>query len=207
LIEHGAEGTGLMTIEHFLTVSSGKTPAEAKALANDYWNCFYACRYCNGARSATPAIDRLGRRLLNPFAHAWSEHFSLSDDDRLLPRPGDPDAEYTAEVYDLNDVRKLEMRRSRRERLDECLALLDQGPDLLDVLLARAASVGPGLQSAELLAAAERLRRSLLSAEQDLVRYAAIPEDSDSKCRCGHEGHHSLPPFLEEQMLDINLAP
>ena len=205
LVEHGAEGTGLMTIEHFLPVSTGKTSFEAEALANDYGNCFYACRYCNGARNAALTIDRSGRRLLNPVAHVWSEHFELSDDDHLLPKPEHPDAEYTAEVYDLNDARKLEMRRSRRECIDECLALLEQGPDLLDALLARAAVTEPGLRAGELLAAAEGLRRSLLSAEQDLARYAAIPEDADSRCRCGHARHHSLPLALEEQTVDINL--
>src|SRR5215210_7160639 len=77
LVEHGAEGTGLMTIEHFLPVSAGKTPVEAETLANDYGNCFYACRYCNGARIAAPVVDLRGRRLLNPCTHAWSEHFNL----------------------------------------------------------------------------------------------------------------------------------
>jgi hypothetical protein len=205
LVEYGVEGTGLTTVEHSMPVSAARTPTEAEGLANDYRNCFYACRYCNGARDARPTVDGRGRRLLNPSAQTWGEHFSLSDDDRLLPRPGDPDAEYTAEAYDLNETRKLNMRRSRRERMDENLALLSQGPDLLSALLARAAVAEPGTGSSELLAAAEKLRRAVLAAEKALIRHAAIPMDANSRCRCGHRRHHSLPPALEEQTLPINL--
>jgi hypothetical protein len=194
-----------MTIEHFVPVSTGKTRAEAEALANDYQNCFYACRYCNGARIAAPAMDSRGRRLLNPFTHAWSQHFSLMDDDRLLPLAGDLDAEYTAEVYDLNESRKLEMRKSRRERIHECLELLTQGPDLLASLVASAAASEFVTRSAELLATAEHLRSLMLSAERDLRRHTAIPDDADSRCRCGQTNHHSLPLSLDEQTVDINL--
>ena len=200
LVEHGAEGTGLMTIEHFSPASTANTPADVEALLNDYRNCFYACRYCNGSRNDAPEIDRRGRKLLNPFSHAWGEHFVLSDDDRLFPVPDDLDAEYTAEVYDLNEARKLEMRRSRRERMDESLALIDRGPGLLDALL------GLGVRSAELLMAAESLRKAMLSAEQSLMRHAAIPEDADTECRCGHGDHLSLPPALAEQTIDIDLS-
>jgi hypothetical protein len=206
LAEHGAEGTGLMTIEHFSPVSTARTPAEVEALLNDYRNCFYACRYCNGSRNDAPEVDRRGRKLLNPFSDVWGEHFILSDDGRLLPVPGDLDAEYTVEIYDLNDARKLEMRRARRERVDESLALIDQGPGLLDVLLANSMDLGPGARSAELLRAAESLRKAMLSAEQSLTRHAAIPEDADSECRCGHGDHHSLPPALEEQTIDIDFT-
>ncbi len=194
-----------MTVEHFVPVSTGKTRAESEALANDYQNCFYACRYCNGARIAAPAMDSRGRKLLNPFTHAWSQHFNLMDDDRLLPLPGDRDAEYTAEVYDLNEARKLEMRKSRRERIHECLELLTQGPDLLTGLVASAAASELVARSAELLVAADNLRRLMLSAERDLKRHSAIPDDADSRCRCRNRNHHSLPPALEEQTFDINL--
>jgi hypothetical protein len=206
LAEHGAEGTGLMTIEHFSPASAANSPAEVEALVNDYRNCFYACRYCNGSRNAAPEVDRRGRKLLNPCSHAWGEHFILSDDDRLLPVPGDLDAEYTAEAYDLNEARKLEMRRSRRQRTDESLALIDQGPGLLDALLASSMRLGPGARSAALLMAAESLRKAMLNAEQSLMRHAAIPEDADIECRCGHGDNLSLPPALEEQTIDIDFA-
>ncbi len=205
LSEHGVEGTGLTTVEHFVPVSTGQHQSAAESLANDYQNCFYACRYCNGARSTTPSTDGQGRKLLNPCAHRWTEHFSVSDDDRLLPRPGDADAEYTSEAYDLNEARKLEMRRSRRERVEESLALLNRGPDLLDALIARSASQ-PGIRSVEILAAAENLRRSMLNAERELMRHAAIPADADSRCRCGHQVHHSLPAVLDHQMLEIEFS-
>ena len=206
LVEHGSEGTGLMTIEHFSPANTAKTPAEVEALLNDYRNCLYACRYCNGSRNDAPEFDWRGRKLLNPFNHAWGEHFMLSDDDRLLPVPGDLDAEYTAEVYDLNEARKLEMRRSRRERMDESSVLVDQGPGLLDALLASSMDLGPGARSAELLMAAESLRKAMRSAEQALMRHAAIPEDADPECRCGHANHYTLPPALEEQTIDVDLA-
>lgn len=127
----------------------------------------------------------------------------LLGDDSLQPFLGDLDAEYTAEVYDLNDVRKLAMRRSRRERMDEILALIDQGPGLLDDLLSNSIEQGTGARSAQLLLAAENLRKAMLRAEQSLMRHVAIPEDVGTECRCGHSQHHSLPPALEEQTIDI----
>ncbi len=76
LAAHGAEGLGIMGVEHFVPV------AAATEAINDYANCFYACRLCNGARSNVP-VSLLGKRLLNPCDDVWAEHFE-ADGDRLL---------------------------------------------------------------------------------------------------------------------------
>src|SRR5437879_2619929 len=49
-VEEGARGTGLMWIEHHVAQSADP------ALVDTYENCFYACRYCNGARRIAPVV-------------------------------------------------------------------------------------------------------------------------------------------------------
>src|SRR5438552_905085 len=53
LVDWGASGSGLMTIEHRVPQSD---PAVGAALADDYGNCFYACRYCNRSRGVAPLV-------------------------------------------------------------------------------------------------------------------------------------------------------
>lgn len=48
LAEHGVEGTGLTSIEHRVPRSD---PSAGESLTDDYSNCYYACRFCNGSRS------------------------------------------------------------------------------------------------------------------------------------------------------------
>jgi hypothetical protein len=177
LSEHGTEGTGLTSVEHFSPVST-----EAGA-TNVYENCFYCCRFCNGSRAAQPVRDR-GRQLLDPCRHIWADHFFLSDDDRLLPRAGDRDADYTAAVYDLNEPRKVAMRRLRRERLAEWTSLLSEGPELIDELLRSVAQEPRSSRTAARLQAAEKLRRCMTLAAQELERYRVIPADVPNRCRC-----------------------
>lgn len=195
--EHGAEGTGLTTVEHGVPVSMNGL------LANHYSNCFYACRFCNRSRSDSSPVDLQGSggRLLDPVTAVWGQHFKVAGDE-LLPVDGDASAAYTAQSYDLNDPRKVRMRRSRRERLGEWLELLHHGPRLLDRLLERAAQE-PRNPSLTLLKAAEELRRSIQRASRDIRRFAAIPRDADRRCRCGHEDHHTLPTWLEEQIREV----
>lgn len=108
LAEHGAEGLGLLGIEHFRPVSSGREGV------NEYDNCFYCCRLCNEARAAAPGAGPQGARLLNPCSTPWGRSFQVTDDDCLQPPPDDADALYTAAVYDLNDPRKITLRSFRR---------------------------------------------------------------------------------------------
>lgn len=199
LAEHGVEGLGLMSVEHFIPVSA------EDALINDYENCFYVCRFCNGARGTASTLSKDGRRLLNPCREVWGEHFFASAGDRLVPYSGDSDAVYTAQVYDLDDLRKIRVRRSRRERIEEWTALLGRAPGLLRALLARAQSTRSAERKEELLLAAHEVRVSLLRAVRDIRRYAAIPEDADQGCRCPGSEDCCLPTLLEEQMLEVDL--
>jgi hypothetical protein len=195
LTGHGVEGTGLMGIEHFLPIS------KAQERANEYSNCFYACRFCNGARSDASATDAKGRKLLNPCDQAWGAHFHLSHDDRLLPRPGDADAAYTEFVYDLNDLRKIEIRRWRRERLEELLKVLREAPtsaqELLDLC-----SVAPAQQAELLLRMAQRLWKEARQAMRDLRRFVAIPRDAGATCRCRRVDRY-LPMYLTDQTIEV----
>lgn len=188
----GAEGLGLMTIEHFVPVSADEEKA------GEYGNCYYACRLCNQSRSKAPVVDRRKRRLLDPCQHVWSDHFRVHPDGRFLPIDGDPDAAYTARLYDLNDERRLALRDFRRQRLTEALRVIREAPEEIQMLLDQCA-VAPPERSVVLLRAATRLRSLILLARLDLQRFAAIPRDADDQCRCGHRTHHSLPAGLSEQ--------
>jgi hypothetical protein len=107
--DHGAKGSGQMSIEH------GELASAAPSRVNAYENCFYACRYCNQAREVKPLIDGQMRRLLNPCQHAWEEFFVL-DGHEVRARADSPDAVYTIAAYRLNDARKRVRRRSGRRR-------------------------------------------------------------------------------------------
>jgi hypothetical protein len=195
-VEYGAEGLGLLGVEHFVPVS-------AEGDANSYENCFYACRLCNGSRSDAPVVDLLGRRLLEPCGHTWADHFQAAPDDRLRPMDGDPDAAYTHATYDLDDPRKMEIRCARRRRIEVRLLILSEGLDLLEPLLDRLRREPPE-QRADLLRVAEQLRRGMDQAVTELLRYAAVPRDADAGCRCGRNDHHRLPAGLADQLLDIS---
>ncbi len=192
-MEHGVQGWGVTTIEHFEPVSYDETGT------NDYGNCYYSCRLCNGSRGNARPVDTKGRRLLDPCTEAWGDHFSLSQD-RLVPRTAD--ARYTAWVYGLDDQRKIAPRQSRRERMLEWLELCREGPDLVDGLLAKSKNADTAAGGLLLLKAAEKLRRSILRAIKDIKRYTAIPPDADVSCRCQGNKHLELPGFLASQTIN-----
>jgi hypothetical protein len=193
LVEHGAEGTGLTSVEHFAPVSA------QQETSNQYANCFYACRFCNRARGTAPVVTREGRRLLNPCDDVWGDCFLVSSEDLLLPAEGDPDAAYTAQAYDLNDPRKVVMRRSRRERLEEWLQLLREGPNLEAELLQRTDAATPTERARQNLEAARSLRRCIEAALRDIQRYAVIPDDADASCHCGSPPPLEIPAWLGDQ--------
>ncbi len=196
--EYGAEGFGFMGIEHFSPVS-----ADPKQ-AGSYANCFYCCRFCNENRWKTPPVDPLGSKLLNPCTHVWGSHFFVAED-HLLPVEADSDAVYTAVAYDLNDPRKREMRRARQERLDECLALLEDGPGLIASALAACRRARTRQEAVALLAVAARLRKEILRTIKGTLRHAAAPMDADRSCRCGTTENHVLPGWLEMQTLEVEV--
>jgi hypothetical protein len=201
LADLGAEGLGLTWIEHFALASSDPQKV------NDYRNCFYACRYCNGNRSRAPLVDESGRRLINPGHEVWAERFSCSEDDRLLPDPADPDAVYTAEAYDLNDSRKVTRRRLRRERLTELLEILNEGPLRVQRFVALAERLDSPEQSGMLLEEAELLLKSIRGAATEILRYAAVPKDADDSCLCDRTDRRTLPDWLASQTFDVPNSP
>ena len=175
-------------IEHYYTFS------EHGELTNDYENCLYSCRLCNRARSDSPVYDQDGRRLLNPRAEAWADHF-VRTGDLLQSKPGDVNAAYTSDAYDVNDERKVALRAARREILEECLSLIEEGHGVIQVLLQEGRT--------EDLLAAEELRRYVNLARIVVERYAAIPPDADVECRCGRTDHHTLPSAVMRQCYQI----
>jgi len=197
LADLGAEGMGLTWIEH-LTLASQDVQK-----VNEYNNCFYACRFCNHSRAKAPRVDESGRKLIDPCGQAWGERFSLSDDDRLLANEGDPDALYTSQAYDLNDARKVRRRRRRRERLTEWLSVLREGPRQVRSLVALSENVESLAQAAVILDAAATLRDCIFGAAVEILRYAAVPADSNASCDCGKEDHCRLPDWLAAQTQEI----
>jgi hypothetical protein len=184
-----------------LGVEHGISRASDPSRQNDYSNCFYACRLCNGARANRPQSSA-GRSLLDPTRTAWGTHFRRSGD-QLLPMEGDADAAYTYEVYDFGDPRKVEMRRLRRELITDRLELLARCPDELDWLLAQVEVSRPG-RAREALELARLLRRAAIAGFEELARFAAVPSDAPTSCRCGRRDHLSLPIEFEIQSLELN---
>lgn len=186
----GSEGWGLLGAEHLDPVSAHPE------LRDEYGNLLYVCRLCNGARGAAP-VDGPRGRLLNPCAHPWAGHFTPRSD-LLEAAEGDPDASYTAEVYGLNDRRKVALRRLRRERIQECRAMIHDGYHLVARLLAKPFD-------SVVLETAELLFRNIRAAKKDLERYRAIPMDAPEVCRCetGKRPVLGLPDWLEAQVWSL----
>jgi hypothetical protein len=191
------EGFGVTGVEH------GDSRSAFPGLTNDYSNCFYSCRLCNGSRSKRPRSSA-GRSLLDPSAVAWGAHFYRSGD-RLLPVKGDRDAEYTHEVYDLADPRKIELRRLRRELITDRLELLRRFPEDIKWLQTEA-EASPPSRARQALDLARRLRRAMHDALEELTRFSSVPPDAPRECQCGRTDHHSVPPGLEVQSVDVSLG-
>ncbi len=195
LVEHGVEGTGLTSIEHQIPQSDDPGGPQV----DHYTNCFYACRYCNGARGSQPIIGPSGAKLLDPCRYPWASHFARVGV-CLVAMTNDADASRTHRVYDLDDPRKQAMRRSREDTLTQALQTLDEAPSAIERLLLRAGQ--PGDQRADLIAAAGSLRALMSRAKQDILRFLAVPVDANATCRCATSSGRSLPAFLADQTLE-----
>jgi hypothetical protein len=183
LIAGGAEGWGVMAIEHFVPRS------QAPELVNEYSNCFYVCHLCNSARGEQPNQAADGASLLNPCDQSWSDLF-VAVEDQIVPREGvGRDASYTCDTYDFNDPRKVRLRRMRRLVIQQCQDFLaasaTTGQDLLD----HAAEAG----DTEAVGVAGKLAAMRRLAHLELLRFQAIPADHPVECACGSNRHHSLP--------------
>lgn len=194
-----AEGWGITTVEH-------REPRVAKPEKKGrYDNCIYACGRCNRARSRRP-VEFAGRRLLDPTEDVWSDHFELAAGDRIEPREGDLDAEYTATAYDPNDELKVERRRARRRTIEDHRLLLVELPResvrLLEIAdrLRRDGDLD-GFQ--QVVAAVRRYREAIQRALRDLRRHAAVPSDAPETCRCQTTDHHTLPEALARQTFEL----
>lgn len=116
VMAYGVDGWGTMTIEHMVTRTQDPN------LTSIYANLLYVCRLCNQSRSDTDIFSGNGQRLLDPTRDIWAHHFRVSGD-KLVPL--DADADYTDEVYGMNEPRRRKLRCIRRERVkiwDELLA-------------------------------------------------------------------------------------
>jgi hypothetical protein len=200
LVLHGAEGTGLFSIEHVEPQSA------APGSANAYSNCVYACRYCNRERSTKPTKDALGRTLLDPTVVAWGTHFTANND-RLVPNVGDQDAAYTEVGYGMNKPRKLTMRQNRRESISYSRKVLAEGPASVSALttlaqrLASSPEPASHEEAAGLMDTARQLREAMARARASLEQYAGIPRDADHPCHCSVK--RELPIQSESQMRDL----
>lgn len=195
LSEHGTVGWGLMWIEH------GALRSQAPDLANEYENCFYSCRFCNEARGSHPLVDEQQRRLLNPCEVGWRDHFEL-DGEVIRVRGEHSDAMHTHETYDLNDPRKVRMRRKRRKALSERLDVYSETKPLHDRLMQRARDTGDHTLVDDARIAWDNFRYAC----EDLLRFLPIPEDASRRCSCGNTQHHSLPEVLEEQLIAVDTS-
>ncbi|HZF54859.1 MAG TPA: hypothetical protein VE093_39690 [Polyangiaceae bacterium] len=195
----GVEGFGLTAAEHLATRRDN--PGQV----NDYKNCVYICRLCNGARSTRVSVDRLGRCLLDPSKKAWAEHFDLKGI-RLTPKSNDQDAVYTEKTYDINCRRKLEMRSKRAKFIADNIAALAE----------KAARIAQYLEIAQrllaqddaarredvqfLLKEAQRVERDAASRRENLRHFLAIPRDADNVCDCGMVARLDLPSEYRRQV-------
>ncbi len=186
-----------MTVEHH--VPQSHDPGKR----NEYSNCLYACRFCNRARSNKPVVDDAGRRLLDPSRDSWGDHFFLSEGEIHL-RKGGENAAYTHQAYDLDDPRKVERRRFRREHHEKRQRLCRSAEEM-ERLLAKASDYRDADRDGfyELIDTAAELRQCIKISFEELSWYAAIPVDAPSSCRCGDTKCHSLPPGLARQMIDL----
>lgn len=187
LVASGAEGWGVMAIEHFVPRSA------APDLINNYTNCFYVCALCNSGRGDRPNRAPDGRNLLNPCDHAWNELFVVANDQLQPFDDAGEDAVYTCETYDFNDPRKVRARRLRRLLVRQCQDFLNSLGTAEQDLLNHAVKAGEtgAIEVAQGIASMRRL------ATQELLRFKAIPDDAPSACRCGETTHHRLPGGLE----------
>jgi len=125
IMAYGVEGWGTMTVEHMIARTQDPN------LTGSYANLLYVCRLCNQSRSDTDVFSVDGQRLLDPTRDIWADHFRVSGD-KLEPL--DSDAEYTEEVYAINEPRRRKLRRLRRERVKVWDDLLQAGNSVTKLL-------------------------------------------------------------------------
>lgn len=200
-IECGAEGAGLIWIEHH------ELKSEDESQRDVYGNCILSCRFCNNNRSTRPLTDpETGGELLDPTSATWAAYFFL--DNELVMRPLfdlNEDADYTSRAYLLDDSRKTKLRHNRRRRLAAFKAAEDDCVSRLPRLLVLAEQTTDPTDSQLLVETAERMVTTYREALTEIIRYEMIPEDKPERCRCDVAG--ALPPWLSGQSQEIQALP
>ncbi len=193
----GVEGTGLTSVEHI------EPQAHSTELRDVYTNCAYVCRYCNTARGAKPVNHTSGARLLNPWRDIWGHHFRLEDDHLIAAGSGPEgdDARYTAVAYQINDHRRVDMRRKRRTLLADRIPLLEQDVSAIRALAIRQQH---SADRHKLLLLAQTLANTRQHAIEELRSRSAIPSDAPTRCRCDDDEHHCLHEAID--VLQVPLA-
>ncbi len=191
----GVERRGLTALDH------RQPRSRAPHLTNVYGNCYYVCRWCNIRRGGKPV--RSGRaRLLDPCKDRWSDHFEVRDL-KLVPKSGDLKAQYTTQLYSLNDDTRVELRRERRilyeEHLPVLLALLDEEVEL--VRLHR--TLGKQRFLVEAKVSRESVRKLLEPLRRRLL---PVPSDAPSRAGCDVDGHDQLPSGLATQLRAVDFG-
>jgi hypothetical protein len=192
LVDWGAEGTGLMSIEHHVPQSV------QPEISGDYSNCFYACRFCNQARGSAPVAHGSGT-LLDPCSTPWADRFVRTSDRLSVRSDDDRDAARTHAVYDLDDLRKRRLRTAREHGIEEARRAESEIPIRIERLVLLATQQVDRQDRRELLELVRRLRGLLMDAQKQLLLFSSVPADAPSSCRCNGPGDRSLPRFLAEQ--------
>ena len=182
LVEDGAEGTGLVWIEH----SELKSVQDDRR--DDYSNCFLSCRFCNNGRGTRPSVEpKSGAKLLNPTTASWSECFVVGADYVMTERDStDKNARHTRVSYAL-DLKTKAARRARRA--DRFLAVRKAATavETLVPRLLEKAQTSASEDKRLVLEAARSLIDAYDRARAEVARYVAVPVDAPSKCRCSDE--------------------
>jgi hypothetical protein len=129
---------------------------------------------------------------------AWSDHFE-AEGHRLVPTSDD--GRFTEEIYDLNEDRRIVVRRNRYRKLRTAITLIENAPRVIRQLL-RTSERLPWRQRRENVEAAQFLRAQLMDAFQAVRRFRAIPTDAPTECR-GAEDERVLPEYLRDQVIDV----
>jgi hypothetical protein len=196
-MSYGAEGWGVTQVEHLIARSHDAS------LIGVYVNVIYICRLCNGDRSDTEPEDDQSRRLLDPTRDVWSEHFRI-EGDMLVPFEGDVDADYTADVYDINDPRKVRLRKRRRERRSDFLAVLNPRLARLAQLNFRD-TCGDPTEKGEIAQAISTVHDEIARLCRLADQGAWVPDDAPTRCRCGRAAARTLPATYLRQVVEIDI--
>lgn len=192
LVEGGADGAGLVWIEHH-ELKHGSSEKR-----DDYRNCLLSCRFCNNGRSKIPAVSKTGdARLLDPTKDVWALHFQIRGHAMEVLKKG-ADADYTFETYALGSQRKSALRENRARRFAEVARARQKVEELVPRLMERAKRTTNPNEKRDCIEAARGLEQGYRAALAEVQRYEAVPSDAPSSCLCGQR--RELPEWLRAQL-------